>query len=255
MRPTTTLRALILAVLLATTFVGDGAAQEVTPTPVALPSADAVCADVLAAGTPVAGAMLVVLPEAEIAFDLLLLDLLIPHHETTLQIATIASERGQHVEVRELAARVFTAQTAELAQLRGWRDAWFPGAPALDATTMIAVLDQTMGADPGMGGVAGAADVLAPRDLVPLCMADTAEFDAVFLETMMAHQQGAALLAGEAIARSERTEVRELAATVQSALQADIAQMAAWLEGWYPGRSACQCEGHQNGTLAPTAAP
>ena len=121
MRPTTTLRALILAVLLATTFVGDGAAQEVTPTPVALPSADAVCADVLAAGTPVAGAMLVVLPEAEIAFDLLLLDLLIPHHETTLQIATIASERGQHVEVRELAARVFTAQTAELAQLRGWQ--------------------------------------------------------------------------------------------------------------------------------------
>jgi uncharacterized protein (DUF305 family) len=258
MRRGTCVRGFALAMLVASLVTTGGRAQEATPSATALPTADAICADVHhghGSSTPAAGAGLVVLPEGEIDFDLLFIDLMIPHHESAVDMAIIAAERGQHVEVRDLAGEIITTQSAEIAQLRAWRDAWYPGAPVLDETATVAALDALMMESPGMGGMAGAAEMLAPHDLMPLCMADTAEFDALFLEGMMPHHQGAVLLATEALNRSQRPEVIALDNAIIAAQGAEIAQMAGWLEAWYPGRSTCNCSAHDGSHVAPTATP
>ena len=251
---------LSLGAILVMSLVGaSAAAQDATPSPVVLPTADEICAEATNAPTPADGLVLVVVPQG-VEFDQIFIDLMIPHHESAVEMAILAAERGQHVEVREVAAAIIETQTAEIAQLRAWRDAWYPDAPVLSETEAIAALDAMMMESPGMGGMAGATEVLAPHDLAPLCMADSAEFDALFLEAMMPHHQGAVLLATEAQTRSQRPELVELAVAIEAAQQDEIIEMAAWLDAWYPDRHDDSTGGHGghsgHGTMPdPTATP
>ena len=50
---------------------------------------------------------------------------MVPHHEGAIAMARIAEARGQHVEIKELAAAVVRDQQREIAQLRQWRQAQY----------------------------------------------------------------------------------------------------------------------------------
>ncbi|WP_352431023.1 DUF305 domain-containing protein [Pyrinomonas sp.] len=57
-------------------------------------------------------------------FDLLFIDMMIPHHEGAVKMSRQALERAEHVEVRRLAEQIIAAQQAEIAQMRQWRAEW-----------------------------------------------------------------------------------------------------------------------------------
>lgn len=61
-----------------------------------------------------------------------------------------------------------------------------------------------------------------------------APFDALFLDGMIMHHQGAIVMAQQALAESEHDEVRELSEAIISAQQAEIEQMQSWRSEWYP---------------------
>ena len=61
-----------------------------------------------------------------------------------------------------------------------------------------------------------------------------APFDALFLDGMIMHHEGAIVMAQQALAESEHDEVRELSEAIISAQQTEIEQMQSWRSEWYP---------------------
>ncbi len=68
-------------------------------------------------------------------FDLAFLDAMIPHHDGAVLMAQACAGKSQHGEVKALAANIISEQEKEIAQMREWRAAWYPTAPALGAAT------------------------------------------------------------------------------------------------------------------------
>jgi uncharacterized protein (DUF305 family) len=61
-----------------------------------------------------------------------------------------------------------------------------------------------------------------------------AEFDAAFLAEMIVHHQGAVDMAALVLERSENAELRAFAQAIADAQVAEIEQMQAWQEAWFP---------------------
>ncbi len=59
-------------------------------------------------------------------------------------------------------------------------------------------------------------------------------YDARFIDSMIVHHQGAIAMANDALQQGERSEIKDLAATIINAQEAEIAQMRAWRTLWYP---------------------
>ena len=64
-------------------------------------------------------------------FDLAFLDAMIPHHEGAVMMAQACADKAQHDEVKSLAADIIRDQEKEIGQMREWRTAWYPTAPAI----------------------------------------------------------------------------------------------------------------------------
>jgi uncharacterized protein (DUF305 family) len=61
----------------------------------------------------------------------------------------------------------------------------------------------------------------------------TAEFDRAFIDMMVPHHQGAVEMAKIAQQRAERPEIKELAATIITAQEQEIAQLKQWRQAWF----------------------
>jgi uncharacterized protein (DUF305 family)/uncharacterized cupredoxin-like copper-binding protein len=173
-------------------------------------------------------------------FDLMFIDMMIPHHEGAIAMAKVALERGEHQEVRDLAKTIVTTQQAEIDQMTAWRDAWYPGAPAMPMDQMAQMMAGMMSGMPGMMGTPGAGmpdmggmmGMMDPQaEVQALCDAAGA-FDEVFLRMMVPHHQSAVVMAEVALLRATRPEVKQLAQSIIDAQQREIAQMQDWLAAW-----------------------
>lgn len=61
-----------------------------------------------------------------------------------------------------------------------------------------------------------------------------APFDAMFIDGMIEHHQGAIAMAEEVLATSERAELLTLANAIIAAQTTEIEQMQSWRTAWYP---------------------
>jgi uncharacterized protein (DUF305 family) len=59
-------------------------------------------------------------------------------------------------------------------------------------------------------------------------------FDLRFLDGMTPHHEGAVVMAQEALQKSQRPEIKQLAQAIIDAQQKEIAQMQQWRTAWYP---------------------
>lgn len=173
-------------------------------------------------------------------FDLVFIDMMVVHHEGALAMARVAAERGEHQEVRDLAAAILAGQQAEVDQLRAWRDAWYPGAPAMPMDQMGSMMGDMMAGMVGTPG-AGMGDMgdmmgmgtMDPRAEVDALCAAPGSFDQAFLEAMIPHHQSAVAMAQMALQRATHSELTAMAQGIVDAQTAEIAQMQAWLAAWY----------------------
>ncbi len=74
---------------------------------------------------------------------------------------------------------------------------------------------------------------MAGMDHGSMAMVD-APFDALFIDSMIIHHTGAVTMAKQAQSQAERSEIKQLAAAIISAQEAEIAQMKQWRSMWYP---------------------
>ena len=59
-------------------------------------------------------------------------------------------------------------------------------------------------------------------------------YDAAFIDSMIAHHEGAIVMANQALEQAERQEIRDLTNEIISAQEAEIAQLREWRTAWYP---------------------
>lgn len=62
------------------------------------------------------------------AFDSAFLSEMIVHHDGAIEMAKLALLHANHEEIKTLATAIIDAQTKEIAQMKAWKQKWYPQA-------------------------------------------------------------------------------------------------------------------------------
>ena len=141
--------------------------------------------------------------------------MMIPHHESAVEMAKIAQERSQRKEIVELADEIIRTQSAEIETLRG-----------LDQRLESAGVEAPSMAEHDMG---------MSEDMSKLEDADP--FDREFIDMMIPHHQSAIEMARDELADGADPEAKRLAQEIIDAQAREIEQMNAWRKEWYGATS------------------
>jgi uncharacterized protein (DUF305 family) len=150
------------------------------------------------------------------AEDAMFAQMMIPHHEQAVVMATLAETRAASPEIVDLAAEIKAAQQPEIDQMTAWLEEW--GVPVMSG-------DEAMG-DHGGHGMSG---MLTQDQLGQLEDASGPEFDRLFAEFMIEHHVGAIDMS-EDVVNSQDSRVAALATEIITTQQVEIDQLRAFLE-------------------------
>lgn len=136
------------------------------------------------------------------------LEQMVPHHESAVEMATMALEKSTRPQVRQLAQGIIDAQEAEISQMRDWHQEWY--------------------------GTGLEADTAMEMDMSDLEQVSGPDFDRMFLRMMIAHHASAIMMADAVTMDDPRPEVATLAGEIIAAQSKEIGQMQEWREQWFP---------------------
>jgi uncharacterized protein (DUF305 family) len=143
------------------------------------------------------------------------IDAMVPHHQGAIDMAEVALENAEHLELLQLAENVISTQQAEIEQLRSIKEQEF--------------------------GTSEVPAQMSPEEMEMMGMEDPAEladqrpFDEAFINAMIPHHESAIEMAQVALAESDNPAVRDLAGQIVDDQTREIEQMRGWLEEWYSG--------------------
>ena len=145
---------------------------------------------------------------------------MIPHHEQAIVMSDLAlTKAGSSPEVRALAERIKAAQEPEILRMEGWLEDW--GEPL---TAEGGDGEDHAGMD--MGGMSG---MMSDAEMRQLEASSGADFDRLFLEGVIRHHEGAVSMAKEEQAKGKFDDAKELAGSIITSQEAEIAEMKALL--------------------------
>ncbi len=145
--------------------------------------------------------------------DINFAQMMIGHHDQALVLVDMARERSSNAELLELADQIEAAQGPEIELMSGWVVEW--GYDLFDPADHV-------GHDmPGM---------LTQEELDVVANAPEADFDRLWLEAMIAHHEGAVVMAEDQLADGVVPEVHELSREIIETQQAEIDHMNSMIE-------------------------
>jgi uncharacterized protein (DUF305 family) len=145
--------------------------------------------------------------------DVMVLQMLVPHHEQGVELAEIAAQRATDNDVRDLAAAISATQGDELADMKEWLRDWHQPIAA----------DPDPRAHAGHGGM----HTTDPEVIGQLRRTPAGPgFDRTFLNLLTGHQLGAIELARMEADSGKAPEAKDLAARIVASRAAQIRQMA-----------------------------
>lgn len=160
---------------------------------------------------------------ADADFDLRFIDAMTPHHQGGVDMATEAMQKSKRPEMQKLSTDIIAAQQKEIAQMKQWRQAWYPNASAEPIA-----YDAQMGHSMPMTQDQMKSMMMS----VDLGAAD-ANFDMRFINAMIPHHKGALTMAQDALTKSKRPEVQKMASDIIKSQSAEISEMEQWRKAWY----------------------
>jgi uncharacterized protein (DUF305 family) len=109
---------------------------------------------------------------------------MIVHHRGAVEMARMVAGQASSQQVKDLAARIETAQTPEINEMTGWLTAWHE--PLDSGQVMPGMDDSTTPMD-----VPGPMGMMTAQQMKSLEAAHGPAFDRMFLQLMTSHHQGA----------------------------------------------------------------
>lgn len=189
--------------------------------------------DVAASGAPVASAPQTPTGSAPAvaaehnAPDVSFTQLMLEHHEGALEMSELATSRAQSADVKKIAATIEEAQRPEIVLMEGWLTAW--GEPRDPAKQSGMDHDDTGDGDEAEGGMGHDGMDMGGKSqeevMVELRKATGTDFDRQFLTDMIAHHQGAVMMAEQEQKDGQNPQAIELAGLIIDSQQTEIAQM------------------------------
>lgn len=156
--------------------------------------------------------------------DVMFAQQMIPHQQQAIQMVQLAASHAQSSKVKALAAKISGEQASEIKTMTGWLHAW--GKPVPTA------MPRMMSSAPGvMGSPAPATSgpsipgMVSEAEMSQLMSARGANFDGMFLQMMIQHQEGALEMAKTEQVEGVNPAARKLANQIEVARTAEIAQM------------------------------
>ena len=165
--------------------------------------------------------------DGDAPIDQAFIDMMVPHHESAIAMAELAQERAEHPELQQMADDIVAAQSAEISQLKEWREEWFGSSdtPSMEEMPML----PGMSMPPGHSMNGGTMDMTTEID----DLRDAEPFDRFFIDAMIRHHEQAVEAAEIVLAETDREEVRALATDIIEAQTREIEQLRDWRAGWY----------------------
>jgi uncharacterized protein (DUF305 family) len=137
---------------------------------------------------------------------------MIPHHQQAVELSALVAGRTANDRLIGLAHQISAAQEPEIVTMKGFLEQWNQSPPDTAGGH---------GAHAGMG-VNGMVDAATMSRLQTL---NGAEFDTLWLQSMIAHHQGAVEMSETELADGRNADAKQLAQSIIDAQQAEIAQM------------------------------
>lgn len=153
---------------------------------------------------------------ADSTYDLHYIDMQIEHHQRGIDMAKLAQQKASHAELKTRAAKMVEDQQKDQAQLKKWRDEWYAGKPKSDHMNM-----------PGMAGMK-----MPPLDMGQLQAAAGNDFDLMFIDMIVPHQQMAINMSREALKQAQHAQLKTFARTSIDKQQKEKAQLHKWRAAW-----------------------
>jgi uncharacterized protein (DUF305 family) len=135
---------------------------------------------------------------------------MIPHHQQAVEMSALVADRSTNQQLIALADQISAAQQPEINALRVFLVQWNENP------------QDSAGGHQGHGEMAGMVDEATMTKLESL---KGAEFDKLWLESMISHHQGAIEMAKAEVANGKNVDAKNMAQTIIDAQQAEIAQM------------------------------
>ena len=158
------------------------------------------------------------------AGDIVFAQDMIPHHEQALEMSALALAADASPEVTALAKEIQAAQDPEIVLMRSWLRDW--GAEELPHSGGPG--EESDGHEHEMAGMATGEQLLA------LAEARGAEFDALWIDLMVAHHEGAIEMAEQVAQTTDDLEVQALAAEIIETQAQEIERMQGLQGGLTP---------------------
>ncbi|ONI80069.1 DUF305 domain-containing protein [Saccharothrix sp. ALI-22-I] len=130
---------------------------------------------------------------------------MIPHHQQSIQLAKLASQRSTGEFVKTTATEITTAETEEIELMSGWLQSWNVDVPAAGT------------AGHSMHGMLSAAEISLLEN------ASGADFDRQWLVTMAKHLRSGVEMAKTALATGQHAPTKTLAQEIVTGQGARIA--------------------------------
>ncbi|MFJ6001010.1 DUF305 domain-containing protein [Arthrobacter sp. NPDC092385] len=177
--------------------------------------------------------------------DLMFTRMMIPHHEQAVEMSDLMLSKDDiSPEIEDLATRIKDAQGPEIETMKSWLEAWDDamGPDSMESEDMGGMNHgggDTDGHDMGSGsghidgtdGMGGMEGMMSEDQMSELASAEGTEASRLFLESMTAHHEGAIEMAQDEIDNGQNPDVIELARTIVTAQQSEIAEMKELLAG------------------------
>jgi uncharacterized protein (DUF305 family) len=133
---------------------------------------------------------------------------MVPHHAQALEMAELVPDRGEDARVKALAERIAVGQGPEIASMQAWLEGH--GLPRASTD--------------GDHGHAGMQGMLTGEQMTQLIAAEGGQFDRLFLTRMIAHHEGALVMA-ERLGQGTHPLVMDMVKDVSVTQSVEIARM------------------------------
>ena len=165
---------------------------------------------------------------------------MVPHHQMAIEMASLAPQRGERTEIKELGNAIAVGQTPEIKQMQQAAKRLGVQVAAMPSTEMAGGMDHSQH---GGGSMATAAKTLGlSMDDMGMSMNMAAlekaqPFDRAFIDEMIPHHQGAIRMARAELQKGKDPELKRIATAIVAAQTKEIEQMNSWRKQWYGAES------------------